>query len=278
MKRAWFRFISSDDVTAVCCGLNGADWDSDYAALRELVSPLFPGKPLTILNDCIPAFRAGARRDEYTGVCAGTGINIAFKKSGESPFILGYFADYAIQGAGALGGLAYKRIMDAHVGACGETVLTEMILGYTGHDSCEHLLYEVSLEKYSLPADKLAPLVTQACALGDREAIFVVEQFCNDVARYLIGGMQKQGMNKLPRIIDLVFSGSVFRNTEPMMTDRIFRTVETQVPNIRKVNARYEPVCGTVLTLLDDEYKNALPPDVTDNFDMQAKARGLYYL
>jgi len=264
--------ISFADISALCGGFNGADWESDYIALREKISQALGILNVTILNDCIAACRGGTAADEYIVVCAGTGINIAVKRAGSEPFVYGYFADDTIQGASALGLAAYKKIMQAHIGVCEPTLLTGLILAHTGHASAEQLLEKTSLGKYDLVAQDLAPLVLKACTENDAEAIAIVDAFAHETAAYILGGIKRFDLRN--RCVDMVFSGSVFKNTEDFITDKIFAIVSAYAPNIRKVHARYEPVCGAALTLLD-QIHGPLPRHVSDAFDKSAQAHGL---
>jgi len=75
--------------------------------------------------------------------------------------------------------------------------------------------------------------------------------------------------------LDLVFSGSVFKDKGTLAAEAIYKAVVKEAPKARLVHARYEPVCGAVLTLLDREYKNDITDDVNGSFDKSARAYSL---
>ena len=113
-----------------------------------------------------------------------------------------------------------------------------------------------------------APLLSGAYAAGDSEAKIIVEEFAEGSARYITAGMTRLGMNG--KEMDLVLSGSVFKNNGALIADRIFELVTEKEPYVKKVRGRYEPVCGAALTLLDRYYGGALPQDIAGAFDETA--------
>ena len=265
--------IKPRDVSAACGGLNGADWDYEYPILTERMSHALNIPDTIVLNDCMAAMRGGSPNRECAVICAGSGLNAAVRRADGQQVIYGYFIDGKYQGASALGTAALRKVMDAYLGICGQTSLTELILGYTGHSSALELMMDISAEKYKLDNKLLAPLLLKAYAGGDKESAGVVCDFSYGAARYITAAMNGLRMNG--RALDIVFSGGVFKDNGVLVADRIYDFIALTEPGARKVHARYEPVCGAALTVLDREYGGEMPGKVKDSFDESAGARGL---
>jgi len=261
------------DVSAVCGGLSGADWEYEYAILTDR---LFRGLKITdtiVLNDCIAAMRGGSAEKECAVVCAGSGLNIAVRRADGKQIIYGYYIDNAHQGAEALGAMALRKVVEASLEISEPTSLTKLILAYTGYDSAEKLLMGITSGKYKLETKTLAPLLLKAYITGDSAAICVVKRFSMGISRYVTAGMQRLGMSG--SALNIVFSGSVFKDIGTLVADKIFDTIAISEPKVCKIHARYEPVCGAALTLLDREYNGKLPTKVVDDFDKSVVAYDL---
>ena len=263
------------DISSICCGLNGADWDFEYPILTKRLLTAFNSKDVLVLNDCIAAMRGngGNLIKECAVVCAGTGLNAAIRRCDGKEIIFGYFIDNAHQGASALGANALKKIMEAYLGICKDTSLTGLILDFTGHDSAKDLLMDITSGKYRLDFKLLAPLLLKAYAAGDYEAVNIVKRFTYEVAQYITAGMRRLDMSGSN--LDIIFSGSVFKSVGTGVAERIFNCISKSEPCVRMIHARYEPVCGTVLTLLDKEWGEVLPDKVITAFDKSAEVHGL---
>ena len=265
--------IQLKDVAAVCGGLSGADWDFEYPILRERLYNGLHIEDSIVLNDCIPAMRGGSAAKACAVICAGSGLNVALQRADGSQLIYGYYIDDAHQGAGALGTRAMRKVMEAHLGICGPTLLTELILSHTGYHSEEALMIAVTMGKHKLETKTLAPLLLKAYSAKDKEATIVAEEFAAGIAQYITAGMQRLQMCN--DMLEIVFSGGVFKGHGALLADKIFDCIAKQEPHVRKVHAKYEPVCGAALTLLDREYSGALPEAVASAFDESAKAHKL---
>jgi N-acetylglucosamine kinase-like BadF-type ATPase len=273
--------LALDDIGAVCGWLSGADWDSDYPSMTKKLSETLFIADCTVINDCTAACRAGTSFADRAVVCAGTGLNIGVWGADGKKFLYGYFAcvGHIINGAGSLGSMAFKTVMEAYVGVCEETMLTDLVLGHTGHSNAEQLLFETTTGKYNMTTKELAPYVTRAYAAGDREAKSIIEKFADETAKYVKAGIRRAGIQN--REMDLVFSGGVFKKEGALAADRIYQLINESDPGevnncrINKIHARYEPVCGAALFLLDRIYGGKIPDEVNSNFEKSAKTHEL---
>lgn len=265
--------ISLNKVTALCGGLSGADWDFEYPILTERLSHMMNISDVIVINDCIAAMRGGSTEKNCAVICAGTMLNAAVRGANGRQIIYGYFIDRAYSGASALGTAALRKVMGAYLEINDKTLLTELILSHTGYESAELLMIDISMGKYQLETKMLAPLLLRAHAAGDYEATAIVDEFCCGVARYITAGMSRLEISG--KVSDIVFSGSVFKDIGMLVAGKIFDIIASSEPCVRKVYARYEPVCGAALTLLDREYGGEIPDEVKVAFDKSAVSQGL---
>lgn len=273
--------IALEDVSIVCGGLSGADWDDDYPMLTTQLSNVLNIADATVLNDCMVACRGGTAAVNRAIVCAGTGLNIGVRRADGKEFLYGWFVSYNnyIDGAASLGMAAFRAIIQAYHGIHKPTMLTDLVLNYTGHKDAEHLLTEVTTGKYNLRIKDLAPFVMQANADGDYEAVRIIDKFADEMVKYIKAAVKRVDINDCT--IDLVFSGGVLKNKGTLAVDKIYSILTESEPHelngckINKVHAVYEPVCGAALTILDREYGGTLPEEVAAAFDKSAKTHNL---
>ena len=260
--------ISLSDISAACAGLNGADWDFEYPILAQRLLRAVKVTDVIVLNDCMAALRGGSSQKECAVVCAGSGLNAAVRRADGKEFIYGYYVDSTYQGANALGTAALRKVMEASLSVCKETMLTELILNELGYGTAEQLMIDLSMGKYSLARKTLAPLLLRAFALGDEEAKDVVETFARGLAGYITAAMKRLDISG--SALDIVFSGSVFKDVGTLVAQKIYDIISVSEPNVKMIHARYEPVCGAALTLLDREWSGELPEEVNAAFDENA--------
>ena len=265
--------IRMEQVTLACGSLNGADWDFEYPVLQDKLRDALGLRDVIVVNDCIGAMRAGSSAPDRAVVCAGSGLNAAVRNSGGDEIIYGYYIDAKYQGGGALGAAAIRKMMESHIGLCGETALTGMVLDFTGRKSAEELMIDITTRGYLIETKRLAPLLIQAYADGDAEAIDAAEEFSRGVARYITAGMKRLGI--LGSAADLVFSGGVFKGKGSLLAERIYEIICETARNIRAVHAKLEPVCGAALIALDRAYGGAAPDCVGAAIDAGAEKFGL---
>jgi len=260
--------INLGDVSAVCGGLNGADWDFEYHALTEKLQQALLIEDAIVVNDCIGAMRGGSDSKNCAVVCAGSALNAAVRRADGEEIIYGYYIDGAHCGGSALGAGALRKVMQSHLQLCGETVLTDLVLSYTGHSNPEELLIELTMDRYKLHFKDLAPILLQAYADGDIEACSIVDEFNIGVAKYITAAIKRLDMTNIST--DLVLSGSVFKNNGALAAEALYKEIIKETPNVNMIHGKYEPVCGTTLILLDREYNNNIPIEVNNNFEKTA--------
>lgn len=265
--------LELEDVDAVCGCLNGADWSFEYVRLAVKLRQAVACRDVTLINDCIGGMRGGSDQRQCAVVAVGTGLNAAVRRDDGEKIIYGYYIVSQDQGASALGRAVVGKVWDAHGGLCGPTVLTELLLRYTGDPDVEAMTVRHTVGGEALVHKNLVQLLLEALRLGDDQALEVAVQFADRVALYIAAGIRKLGLER--EELPVVFTGSVLKDNGVLLAELILGRMEALGLNVRAVNARYEPVCGAALTLLDRHWGGNIPSGVMAEFDRTALERGL---
>ena len=279
--------LSLSDLSGVSCALNGADWDEDYPRLQQLVMTHLhlPADSVLIFNDCIGAMRGGdLRLDGNVAVlCMGTGMNAAVRAADRREYIYGYYLNAPDQGGGALGTRAWQSMIDAHNGFIPPTLITDFALKRYGmYEECcidgkpdmEGLYKKFTTNQIFFRNHDFCPILMQAAKAGDAAAQNILEEFCSRVLRYITAGAQRLGIER--EAITLICTGNVFKGDGQLFFELITQQLLKIAPNIQCIPAKYEPVAGTALLLLD--HLNAgsdQPQQIFRNFDLDARRFGL---
>ena len=267
--------LSMDKITAVCAGLSGADWDFEYPLHERRLCEGLGAMNITttVLNDCIIAMRAGSAAPNRAVICAGTEINIAAHAADGQEIIYGYYINPRLRGALALGGIVLDSVADAAIGVNPPTTLTDIVLNLTGYRSVESLLTDLATRRITIDPRDFVEGLLNAALEGDAVSVAIVDDFATGVSRYITAALPQLALTQAD--VELVYSGSVFKNVGSVITARITDALLPKFPHMRFINARYEPVCGALLTLLDRRYGANMPANVMAAFNRDCVKLGL---
>jgi N-acetylglucosamine kinase-like BadF-type ATPase len=266
--------ISADSLKAVCGCMNGADWSFEYTILCKSLYRATGCSDIYVINDCIGAMRGGCLTQRQSAViCAGSGLNIAVRRLDGKEIIYGYFIHNTEQGGSALGRLTLETVMDAYIGLADGTILTDLLKQHTGYSNTETMLADITRGMVGTASKDYAEVMLAAYRLKDPVAAAAVDGFSQKIANYVIMGMTNLGILNDP--ITIVYSGSVFKDNGTLVADCIHSQIQKTAPKALCVHARYEPVCGSLLTLLDKHWHGALPDSALERFDRDAECLGL---
>jgi len=242
--------ITANEITLVCGGLSGADFENEYELLRTNVVETLGVPNVLIVNDCIIAMRAGLSKRAGAVICAGTGLNVAVHNADGAEFILGYYIDDRYQGAGALGKNALLAVFDAEAKLGPETMLTDKLLAHFNTPTVDALLQEHIERRIGVDERKeLTYTLAECAAAGDAVSADILRTFALDCFGFFRAGMQKLGLSDCD--LELVISGGVFKSRYPLMLDTLKQAVAETYPSVRLVEAAWEPVVGAALLALD---------------------------
>ncbi|MGI5960019.1 MAG: BadF/BadG/BcrA/BcrD ATPase family protein [Massiliimalia sp.] len=258
------------DINTVCASLNGADWGFEYAPLAFRLIKLLHCMDIILINDCIGAMRGGSLEENCAVICAGTGTNIAVCREDRENLIYGYFVPPVIQGGSALGQQMFDAVLEEYIGIGSPTCLTEMVLKHTGYHSIKELFMDITLGKYNLSYRYLVQDFLKACVDGDSVAKNIALQFAKKTAQFICAGIKKQEMENMP--LDLVYSGSVFKDNGVYITNLISQIVHQHYPQIHCIDANFEPVCGCLLEIFRREYSAHIPDHILESLQCTAKS------
>ena len=265
--------IELSQISAVCGALTGVDWDFEIPIHEQRLRDGLGIDDAIAINDCIGALRAGSNAPNRAVICAGTGLNAAIRAYGGQEIVYGYYVRGCDSGAISLGNFALCAAIEAEAGLAPQTMLTEMVLEHTGYDCMNKLVVDLTINRFSFERKELTIGLLKTAINGDAAALQIINNFAKNVSDYIRVGVEKLEIQD--QMIDLVFSGSVFKNVGSIITTRIKEELNKTEVSYNYVDAIYEPVCGAMLTLLDREYNGNIPKDVLDRFDEGCVKHGL---
>ena len=252
-------------LSATYAGITGVDWEPEVVLHEARLRDGLGVQNITAVNDCLIALRAGSTAPNRCIICAGTGMNIGVRAADGAEFIYGYYLPYRLQGGGALGAVVLDAVTEAAAGVGEPTALSGVALECSGCATIEEFLTSMTTRKFPFAPQSLVPGLLRANAEGDATAMRIVADFINGVMAYLDNALTRH----LPRDCEaeLVFSGGVFKGNGRFIVERVSESLAQKFPRLRFVNARLEPVCGALLTLLDKHHGGSLPAGVMKNFE-----------
>ncbi|MFC3802306.1 N-acetylglucosamine kinase [Cohnella sp. GCM10012308] len=244
------------DIESVHAGMTGADFPYEYALLREALKGATGVADVTVVNDCIIAYRGGTSSPAGAVLCIGTGTNVAILRPGQSPFIYGYHVRDDDSGGESLGSLALRAALDSDVGLGPQTQLKPRILAHYGLADADTLMEHWIQGKLG-SKKHLAPLVFEAAGAGDDEAAQLVRAFGRRNARYVEAGLANFGIQASEAVV--ILSGSLFKARPAILTEAVTDSLTAAYPGLRIAEAAYEPVVGAVLMALDRDLGQPFP-------------------
>ena len=273
--------LSYDDVDFVSAGCIGADWEFEYEIGRNNIRKTLGIESVELYNDCVGALRGGTeiRGNDCAVLCLGSGANCAvFNRDGKM-HTYHYYLKSAHQGAHAIGSFIFQAVFDAKAGLGEQTVLTDLLLNETGHDSVDDLHMEITTgrskdEKPRYPIYKdYAPLLFRAIELDDEVAIIYLDWLCKELVNYIVIGVNELLIGG--RDLNVVLSGGVPKGGD-IMHQRLLHHLQQALPNAHLNDADFEPVVGALLLGYDNFFPHGIPKKVTDTLKLNCAERKLY--
>jgi N-acetylglucosamine kinase-like BadF-type ATPase len=265
--------ITARDIRAVSAGLAGANWPEEIVALETELRALFPAEDIRVYNDCLIAVRGGTARHRCAVICAGTGLNVAVHFGAGAPFVYNNYIEDLDQGARGIGARALRAIFLSEIGVLPPTTLTKVALSLFGLDNVDKLLLAFQRQQLRKPIQDLSPLLFEAAAQLDSVALTIIREFALSISRYPIGAIQKHAAQNAD--LDIVLSGGLFKAKGTSLVENIASEIHGVAPNVKIVEAAFEPVVGAVLLVLDSKYHGEIPIAVMQNCRASAEKLNL---
>jgi len=259
--------IEIKDIESVSASCTGADWEFEYETGRKNLRNTLGIEQVCLYNDCIGALRGGTdiRGRDCAVLCLGTGANCAVINREGNEYIFAYYLKDIHQGASAIGKFIFQAVFDAECGIGPETVLTKLLLEKTGYVSVDELFMSVTTGRTETeipwtPVYKdYSPLLFRAIEMKDQAAADYLEWFCDGLAGYVITAVKKLGMRD--REITMVLSGGVPKSGA-IIGETLEKRLREDLPRVKCLDARLEPVAGALLLEYDRLYPDGIPPEV----------------
>jgi N-acetylglucosamine kinase-like BadF-type ATPase len=266
--------IEKQEVVMLAAGMTGADWPHEYPMFQKALAKTTGVSDVKVVNDCIPALRAGTEKNFGVILCAGSGMNAGVIDQAGNEFVYGYYIDDEDQGAFALGKKAVREAIASGVGLTPSTVLLEEVLKYFSLSNADDLLFQYVNGKLSMVAIKdFVPRLFAIAYEGDAVALGMIKDYGRRISRYAVAGIERFNMQNLD--VEVVLSGSVFKNHNPVLIDSVTMHIHTSVPKAIIRNAEYEPVVGALIMGLECWDQGPIASDVRSNIKKSARLHGL---
>lgn len=242
--------LSPNDIDAACLGIAGADMESDFIIIREIINSI---KELSannkIVNDMDIILKLGTIDGEGIAVGFGTGQNtVGINKEGVRKSIgsWGYrLGDNA--GAVSLGVMGMRAAVRGYDGRGKKTMLTDIIVqeyNFSNMDSViERFMVQDSEQKINF--SDISPLVVKAAKMGDEEAQRIVEKSIDEIVTCV--KVLKQQLFPDNDEMKVVVSGGVVKAEKEIFIDGIETKIKRLFPDISVLIPKLNPVFGALL-------------------------------
>ena len=266
--------IAQKDITVTVAGITGVDFPGDDKIVKDEMEKRLACGDITVCNDALIMLYTVTGFSHGMLICAGTGMNGAIIDETGRQFVYGDYMEESMQGGSALALRALRKVFDAEMGLCGDTLLTELFLKHAGVSTVDELLRMYMTKPEFVKGIKfLVPQILELAGKGDEETCRMTDAFAEQIVAYIFAGFNKMGMN--PAREKIVLAGNVFKGKDNYLTGQIIGRIKERDPEVTVVMAEYEPVVGACvmgLNLLDIGGE-----EVERNIAMSAKEKGMFF-
>lgn len=243
------------DVVQISAGITGADWPEEYTLLEEAMAEMFPGKSISIYNDCIVGLYGGPCLTSGAVICGGTGLNIGVVTEEGIIEALGYYINDDDHAGMALGKKIFQSVVNIEIGLTQETMLKDKVLRYYNCSHIESLLKARLIGEIDRHSFKnLVLLAIESANEGDCFAQTMLEKFGYQITRYLPPLLEKYQMRE--KDVEVIVTGGIFKENSYLLKG-VDRYLQENLPKARLNEAVYEPVAGAVLAAYRDYFRRA---------------------
>lgn len=265
--------IDRKDITVTVAGITGVDFPGDEKKVKEEMGKRLPCGEIIVCNDALIALYTVTGISHGMLICAGTGMNGAIIDEAGRQFVYGDYMEESMQGGSALALRALRKVFDAEMGLCGDTLLTELFLKHAGVSKVDELLrIYMTRPEFAEETRFLVPQILELAARGDQETCRMTDAFAGQIVAYIFAGFNKMGMD--PAREKIVLAGSVFKGKDNYLTGQILGRIKEREPEATVLMAEYEPVVGACVMGLHLIHIGG--EEVERNITMSAKEKGLF--
>jgi N-acetylglucosamine kinase-like BadF-type ATPase len=244
-------------VDAAVASLAGADYQEDVSLLRSGIEGLGLASEVTVVNDTIGAFRAGASGTWGVALVCGKGINAAAIAPDGRELRFAGVGDIAGDWGGG-GGVGMAALQAAVRGSDGRGPRTSLEVAVPAHfdlpdaDALTRELYFGRIPEIRV-AD-LSPVAFSEASAGDVVARSIISRLATELAGMANSLMRRLDMARLP--VEVVLAGGVFRTSDEKFYEELYGRIRGVAPEARFVHLAWPPVAGAVLLGLDQHARS----------------------
>ncbi|MVO99782.1 BadF/BadG/BcrA/BcrD ATPase family protein [Paenibacillus lutrae] len=238
--------LTKPDITFAFFGLAGADRETDFRILREILQKV-EFKNWDLACDTIVAMRAGTTRQSGVVVISGTGVNCSgMNERGEAYQCGGFSYDFGDFGGGSgLSIEAFRTVIRAWDGREEETLLTGLVLKQLGYGSVEDMFNDFLDHEKRIP-NNLTKLLFEAASQGDAAALRILRRQGEELGLSIGAVIKRLGMSEAE--FDVVLAGSVLMRGDGDYVEKyIEEAAKKAAPRSKIRRLEAEPVVGSVL-------------------------------
>ncbi len=239
--------IALDSVQIVVYGTAGAGRKADQDRLRDAILSLWNSLPkqprnLHVIGDADIALESAHGGDPGIIIIAGTGSIIygrdtdgSIKRSGGWGPVIGD------PGSGTAIGLRALRYAASTLDGCVEaTYLMKLIAETTGITSQESLINKVYREKYH--PSEAAPLVFQAAARNDKNALDIINESARELVEMLRCGVKKFSFDS---VVPVAYIGGVLQS-DTVYPEIVSDLIRQHIPDVDIRKPKFKPEEGAI--------------------------------
>jgi len=246
--------VADREIALVYAGLAGADLESDFVLLGEVMKEVFGETKAVLVNDTWPILRSGTPGNWGAAVICGTGSNAAvIHPTGEKRILRAL--GYVLGGAGGGAEMAMTALhwaFRADEKTAEESALTKRLPVLLGQrdmaELMERMYPDFTLQDHEL--SKITPLIFELASEGDRICQNILLEAGTELGEMLGGLLKKTGMEEFE--VPVVLGGSVMGGNNPLMRDQLRTTIHRFAPKAEFLFPQIAPVGGAVLLALEE--------------------------
>jgi N-acetylglucosamine kinase-like BadF-type ATPase len=243
----------------VAC-LAGADFPGDVRQLDRALRGLGLGSRVLVRNDAFAGLRAGTSRAWGVVVVMGQGVNVAgIGRDGRHLHHAPGDRTSGDWGGGRdIGASALAAAVRARDGRDPPTVLEQSVPAHFGLGRPSDVTRAIYTGR--IPDERLSELalvVFAAAGAGDTVARCILDRTADEATALAVSTVRVLRLVRTE--VDVVLSGGIFRNHDPIFDDRIRIGVTAVAQRARVVRSEVPPVVGAALLGLDQLQVAGLP-------------------
>lgn len=243
--------VGPQDIAHAAFGMAGADWPEDMVYLGAHIQARGYGQRVSIVNDAIPALRAGTNDGVGVVLSCGTGLAAAARNTSGQSWHSGFWTEP--MGGGRMGRDALDEVLRAELGIAPATALRAAVLAHFERDDVANVLRKIFARGRPALTEpdyaRLAPAVLDCARTGDPAAASIVDEHARKLSEYALAAARQVSLQ--PPTSTLVLNGGLFRDRAGTLMSALQRYLP-QKGGFATTRLGEEPALGALLMAFDN--------------------------